>query len=154
MRGRFSVVLIIAAIAGLIASALVYRTVAQMRAAAARGPQTQDVLVAASNLDVSETVTARDVKLVPWPTLAVPDGAFRKVADSAQSLGANLFEAVSYSPPYWMTISGTSQGGVNGAENLAIAYYGSDAGTLPTISPPSPTSSAQTGASLSIISRL
>ena len=34
MRGRFSVVLIVAVIAGLGASILVYRTVAQMRAAA------------------------------------------------------------------------------------------------------------------------
>jgi len=26
-------------------------------------------------------------------------------------MGANLFEATSYSPPYWMTISGTAKGG-------------------------------------------
>lgn len=58
------------------------------------------------------------------------DANQRRVAASAQSLGANLFEAVSYSAPYWMTISGTSQGGVNGAENLASAYYGASAGTF------------------------
>lgn len=58
------------------------------------------------------------------------DANQRRVATSAQSLGANLFEAVSYSPPYWMTISGTSQGGVKGAENLASTYYGSGAGTF------------------------
>jgi O-glycosyl hydrolase len=58
------------------------------------------------------------------------DGNQRRVAASAQSLGANLFEAVSYSAPYWMTISGTSQGGVNGAENLSSAYYGSGTGTF------------------------
>jgi O-glycosyl hydrolase len=58
------------------------------------------------------------------------DSNQRRVAASAQSLGANLFEAVSYSAPYWMTISGTSQGGVNGAENLASAYYGSGSGTF------------------------
>jgi pilus assembly protein CpaB len=81
MRGRFSVVLIIAAIAGLLASTLVYRTVAQMRAAAARGPETEDILVAAANLDVAETVSARDVKLVSWPKLALPQGALRKIAD-------------------------------------------------------------------------
>jgi hypothetical protein len=43
----------------------------------------------------------------------------RWVATNAQSMGADLFEAVSYSPPYWMTNSGTSEGGVNGADNLA-----------------------------------
>src|SRR5258708_17615437 len=52
------------------------------------------------------------------------------VATHAQSLGTNLFEAVSYSPPYWMTNSGTSEGGVNGADNLASGYYGSGSGTF------------------------
>lgn len=58
------------------------------------------------------------------------DAYQRSVATTAQSLGANLFEAVSYSAPYWMTISGTSQGGVNGAENLASSYYGSGSGSF------------------------
>lgn len=58
------------------------------------------------------------------------DANQRRVATSAQALGANLFEAVSYSAPYWMTISGTSQGGANGAENLASSYYGSNTGTF------------------------
>lgn len=58
------------------------------------------------------------------------DSNQRWVAQTAQSLGANLFEAISYSPPYWMTNSGTSEGGVNGAENLASGYYGSGSGTF------------------------
>jgi O-Glycosyl hydrolase family 30/Ricin-type beta-trefoil lectin domain-like len=58
------------------------------------------------------------------------DANQRWVAQNAQSLGANLFEAISYSPPYWMTNSGTSQGGANGAENLASGYYGSGSGTF------------------------
>lgn len=58
------------------------------------------------------------------------DANQRWVAQTAQSLGANLFEAISYSPPYWMTNSGTSQGGVNGAENLASEYYGSGSGSF------------------------
>jgi O-glycosyl hydrolase len=56
------------------------------------------------------------------------DANQRWVASNAQSLGANLFEAVSYSPPYWMTVSGTSQGGVNGAANLASGYFGTATG--------------------------
>lgn len=58
------------------------------------------------------------------------DANQRWVATKAQSMGANLFEAVSYSPPYWMTVSGTSEGGVNGAPNLASSYYGTGAGTF------------------------
>ena len=58
------------------------------------------------------------------------DANQRWVASHAQSWGANLFEAVSYSPPYWMTNSGTSEGGVNGADNLASGYYGSGSGTF------------------------
>lgn len=58
------------------------------------------------------------------------DANQRRVAASAQSLGANLFEAVSYSAPYWMTVNGTSQGGVSGAENLSSSYYGSGSGTF------------------------
>src|SRR5436190_12007162 len=82
MRGRFSVVLVIAAIAGLLASALVYRVVTQMRAAATRGPETEDVLVASVPMDVADAITARTVKLVPWPRLAVPEGALHKIADA------------------------------------------------------------------------
>jgi pilus assembly protein CpaB len=81
MRGRFSLVLIVAVVAGLLASALVYRTVAQMRAAATRGPETEDIVVAANNLEVADTVAARDVRLVAWPRTAIPEGALRKLAD-------------------------------------------------------------------------
>jgi O-glycosyl hydrolase len=58
------------------------------------------------------------------------DANQRWVANTAQSMGANLFEAVSYSPPYWMTVSGTSQGGASGAPNLASGYVGSGSGTF------------------------
>lgn len=58
------------------------------------------------------------------------DANQRWVATNAQSLGANLFEAVSYSPPYWMTHSGTSEGGVSGAANLASGYVGTGSGTF------------------------
>lgn len=34
-----------------------------------------------------------------------------------------IFEAVSYSPPYWMTNSNCSNGGVSGAENIKTGYY-------------------------------
>src|SRR5262245_39680891 len=81
MRGRFSIVLIVAVIAGLLASMLVYRTVAQMRAAATRGPEVEEILVAAVPIDLAETVSARHVRLVPWPKMAIPEGALRKATD-------------------------------------------------------------------------
>ena len=52
------------------------------------------------------------------------DASQRWVLTRAMSLGANLAEAFSNSPPYWMTVSGTAEGGVNGAPNLAGRYYG------------------------------
>ncbi len=58
------------------------------------------------------------------------DANQRWVATNAQSMGANLFEAVSYSPPYWMTNSGTSKGGVNGAANLASGSFDTGSGTF------------------------
>jgi pilus assembly protein CpaB len=81
MRGRFSLVLVVAIIAGLIASALVYRTIGQIRASANKGPETEEILVAVSALEVADTITARDVRLVAWPRTAVPEGALRKVAE-------------------------------------------------------------------------
>jgi O-glycosyl hydrolase len=35
----------------------------------------------------------------------------------------NIFEAVSYSPPYWMTNSNCTNGGTGGVENIKTAYY-------------------------------
>ena len=81
MRGRFSLVLVVAILAGLVASALVYRTIGQIRAAANKGPETEEILVAVSALDVADTITARDIRLVAWPRTAVPEGALRKVAE-------------------------------------------------------------------------
>ncbi len=58
------------------------------------------------------------------------DADQRRVAKYAQLFGANLFEAISYSPPYWMTVSGTSKGGVDGAPNLASQYFGAGKGSF------------------------
>ena len=81
MRGRFTIVLIIAAIAGLIASGLVYRTLSQMRAGAAKGPEVEGIVVAASALEVADVISTRHVRLTPWPKNSIPDGALRKPSD-------------------------------------------------------------------------
>jgi pilus assembly protein CpaB len=112
MRGRFSIILIIAVVAGLLASVLVYRTVAQMRAAAARGPEVEDILVAAAPIDLAQPVTARQVKLVPWPKLALPAGALRKISDAE---GRVLRQAVVPGEPILeskLAAAGMGRGGV------------------------------------------
>ena len=41
------------------------------------------------------------------------DASQRRMLQEAKRRGANIFEAVSYSPPYWMTVSGCSSGSKN-----------------------------------------
>lgn len=52
------------------------------------------------------------------------DANQRWVLHAAQARGANLFEAFSNSPPYWMTVSGCAAGNTDGGtDNLSPAYY-------------------------------
>ena len=81
MRGRFSVVLVIAVVAGLLASFLVYRTLGQLRTTANKGPEVEDVLVATAALQAADAVSARHVKSTPWPKGSVPEGALRNVSE-------------------------------------------------------------------------
>jgi len=81
MRKRLFIVLGFASIVGLIVSALVYRVVAEFRAAA-RQQVNEEIVVAAVNMDLAETITSKHVKLLPWPRQAVPAGAIRRLADA------------------------------------------------------------------------
>ncbi len=81
MRRRLVLVLVVASIAGLLASTLVYRVLKQ----AAAGPREQDVemiMVASVNMNMAETITSQHVKLLPWPSKSVPSGAVRTLADA------------------------------------------------------------------------
>ncbi|WP_421894613.1 RICIN domain-containing protein [Marinoscillum sp.] len=50
------------------------------------------------------------------------NAAQRKVLQKLLQLrSGSILEAISYTPPYWMTVSGCSAGGVGGAENLSAA---------------------------------
>ncbi|KAL5033261.1 hypothetical protein BDEG_21286 [Batrachochytrium dendrobatidis JEL423] len=51
------------------------------------------------------------------------DMSQRRIAIQAQQMGVNIVEAFSNSPPWWMTISGTSRGNYNGGDNLASANF-------------------------------
>jgi hypothetical protein len=71
-----------------------------------------------------------------------PDAAFdwtrdapqRRMLQEAKKRGANIFEAASYSPPYWMTFSGCSSGAkVGHQDNLRPDMYGSFVNYLATV---------------------
>ncbi len=51
------------------------------------------------------------------------DANQRWVLDRAIEKGVNIVDAIAYSAPYWMTVSGTSTGAVDGGNNLSPAYY-------------------------------
>ncbi|RIB26442.1 Glycoside Hydrolase Family 30 protein [Gigaspora rosea] len=51
------------------------------------------------------------------------DANQRWILFAAKDRGADIFEAFSNSPPYWMTNSGCSSGGQNYANNLNSDYY-------------------------------
>lgn len=58
------------------------------------------------------------------------DAAQRRFLNEARSFGADELEAISFSPPYWMTISGTSQGAVDGGSNMQKRYFGAQPGSF------------------------
>lgn len=58
------------------------------------------------------------------------DAAQRRFLNEARSLGVDELEAISFSPPYWMTISGTSQGAVDGGSNMQKRYFGTQPGSF------------------------
>ncbi len=80
MQRRFLLILLCASVLGLLASVLVYRVVSQI--ASAGGGQYEQIVVAAANMSLAETVTNQHVKLVPWPKGSVPEGAVRKLQDA------------------------------------------------------------------------
>jgi pilus assembly protein CpaB len=81
MRRRLILVLALASLIGLIASFLVYRVVVAVQANV-KPDTTTDVVVAAVNMGMAETITAKHVKVVPWPKSSLPTGAVTSMADA------------------------------------------------------------------------
>lgn len=77
MRRRLFFVLVAASVTGLLTSFLVYRAVTRL---APRGEETEQVVVAAVNMNVGESVTSKHVKLSSWPKTNVPAGAIKSLA--------------------------------------------------------------------------
>jgi len=80
MRRRFLMILICASVIGLLASVLVYRVVSQV--ASARSDQSEQIVVAAADLSLADTVTGQHIRLVSWPKASVPPGALRTAAEA------------------------------------------------------------------------
>jgi pilus assembly protein CpaB len=80
MQRRFLLILVCASLLGLLASALVYGVVTQMARAGAG--QYEQIVVAAANMSLAETVTSQHVKLLPWPKASVPEGALRSLQEA------------------------------------------------------------------------
>src|SRR5262245_50720860 len=74
MRHRLLIIVAIAALAGLLASYLVYGVVKQLQAKAPE-PGSAPIVVAAVNMGLAETITKEHVKLVLWPKSSIPPGA-------------------------------------------------------------------------------
>jgi len=75
MRRRFLLILICASVIGFLASVLVYRVVSQV--ARARSDQSEQIVVAAVDIGLADTVTSQHIRLVNWPKASVPPGALR-----------------------------------------------------------------------------
>ncbi len=80
MRRRLLVIVLCASLIGLLASFLVYRVVSQV--ARNKSDQAENIVVAAANIGLAETITGQHVKLVPWPKPAVPPGAIRTLEEA------------------------------------------------------------------------
>jgi pilus assembly protein CpaB len=78
MPRRLILVLVVAAVVGLLASTLVYRVLKEV----SRGQDTDTIVVATVNMSMAETVTSSHVKLLPWPSKSVPSGAIRTLAQA------------------------------------------------------------------------
>lgn len=80
MRRRLLVIVAIASVIGIVTAFLVYRTITQNVGLA--GQSGEQVVVAAVNMPVGETVTGQHVRLSSWPEDAVPQGALRSLAEA------------------------------------------------------------------------
>jgi pilus assembly protein CpaB len=81
MQKRLLIVLAFASLVGLVASYLVYRVVVTVQAGA-KPDVTTEVVVAAVNMGMAETVTSKHVKVVAWPKDSVPAGAVTTLANA------------------------------------------------------------------------
>jgi pilus assembly protein CpaB len=78
MRRRIVLVLVLAAVVGLITSTMVYRILSDI----ARPEKAETIVVASVNIGMAETITSQHVRLVAWPKASIPSGAVRSLAEA------------------------------------------------------------------------
>jgi pilus assembly protein CpaB len=78
MRRRIVLVLVLAAVVGLITSTMVYRILSNI----ARPETAETIVVASVNIGMAETITGQHVRLVAWPKASIPSGAVRSLAEA------------------------------------------------------------------------
>jgi pilus assembly protein CpaB len=81
MRRRLVLVLVLASVVGLLASALVYRVLSEI-ASNARPEKAETIVVASVNIGMAETITSQHVQLVAWPKSSIPSGAVRSLPEA------------------------------------------------------------------------
>ncbi len=87
VQRRVVVILVLATAVGLFTSYLVYQSVKTARAQQA---ETEEIVVAAANMNVGEVLTSQHIKLVQWPKSMIPAGLVReaKVAEGRVARGS------------------------------------------------------------------
>ena len=98
------------------------------------------LIPAGANFDYSPQLLALPERAVPG-FLPSPDGPYNWSADphqravlfAAKRYGANIFDAISFSPPWWMTISKDVGGIQGGTANIADENFGQFAGYLSSV---------------------
>ncbi len=78
MRRRLVLVLVLAAVVGLLTSTMVYRILSNI----ARPESAETIVVASVNIGMAETITSQHVRLVAWPKASIPSGAVRSLAEA------------------------------------------------------------------------
>jgi len=75
VQRRVVVILVLATVLGLFTSYLVYQSVKTARGQQA---ETEEIVVAAANMNVGEVLTSQHIKLAQWPKSMIPAGSVRE----------------------------------------------------------------------------
>ena len=106
-RRRVLPILVIAAAMGLITSVMVYRTV---KAKGMQGGATEEIAVAAANVDLGEALTSKHIKMVAWPKVALPADAIRSAKDAEGRIARSSI--VAGEPILESRLAASGQGGL------------------------------------------
>jgi pilus assembly protein CpaB len=83
MRRRLFVILVFASGVGLLASLLVFQVVKNLQFQSQQYQQdSEEIVVAAVNVGMAETITPQHVKMARWPKRSIPSAAIRTMAEA------------------------------------------------------------------------